>query len=69
MEGFCKRYMTYKTVAPEFNGLFRLYRERTKDYGCRMSYLKLGAADIMSNIPFGYNILQMMKDAKTIIIG
>ena len=69
VEGFCKRYLKYRKLVPMFEVLYLLYIEKTRQYKCRRSYLKLKAAKMMTRIPKGDCILQTMKDVKTLITG
>lgn len=69
VEGFCNQYMRYKSAVPDFYSLYMSYVEKTKKYRCRLSQTKLMVADMMENVPFGINMLQVMKDVKTILKG
>lgn len=69
VEGFCKRYMTFRKSIPRFEDLYRLYRNSTKKHGCHFSNLKLRIAKMMTKIPLGYVFIQILKDLKTNING
>ena len=69
VEGFCNQYMKYKSTIPDFYSLYLDYVEKTKEYGCSLSRTKLMVADMMGNLPFGINMLQAIKDVKTMLRG
>lgn len=69
VEGFCNRYMTFRKVVPGFDGLYRLYVEQTKRYGCRLARIKLTVSNFMVGIPMGLKVLQALNDTKTFIKG
>jgi len=65
VEGFCKRYLQYRTIIPEYENLYKVYSSKAQDFGCKEVLLKLRLAYMMGKVPFGLGILGMMKSAKT----
>ena len=69
VEGFCKHYMKYKGYEPDYKDLYQRYKQDTKRYGCCLSTVKLNLTEKMAAMPMGFNMLQGMKDIKTMING
>jgi len=66
VEGFCRRYLLFRALMPEYNDLWREYWRLCGVYGCESSRLKLGLAWVLARVfgAGGGRVLQWMSDVR-----
>lgn len=64
VEGFCNRYLLYRTIIPKYEGIYNLYYHKAQEYGCKGVVLKLRLTHLMGKVPFGMGTLKMMKSTQ-----
>lgn len=68
VEGFCRRYMSYKSYNMEYDNLIKVYQNKAKKYGCWMVYIKLVISDMLSRFKYGLLFLSLLRGMRNNII-
>lgn len=64
VEGFCKRYLTYRATFPEYEGLFELFQSKSSEHECKMAQNRLRLTSLMSRLPFGLEVLRTLNNLR-----
>ena len=64
VEGLCNRYLRHRKALPEYDGLFKAYRSKAAEFGCKGALMKLRLARLLALFPFGLKALECLRALK-----